>query len=175
MAEQIEDVYPCTPLQEGLLIATARQPSAYISRRVFSLSDEINVVRLQAAWQKMAEAAPVLRTRILLGLASGSVQVVVNEPLEWHTASSLDDYIDHDSSLSMTEGKPLIRFGLVESTSERLLVWTAHHSVYDGWSLTMMYRQVSNMYWHDATPLSAPYTPFIAYLGQADATQAASY
>ncbi|KAF5598059.1 non-ribosomal peptide synthetase [Fusarium pseudocircinatum] len=175
MAEQIEDVYSCTPLQEGLLIATARQPSAYVSRRIFSLSDEINVARLQAAWQKMAEAAPVLRTRILLGLASGSVQVVVNEPLQWHTASSLEEYIDHDSSLSMTEGKPLMRFGLVESDGERLLVWTAHHSVYDGWSLTMMYRQVSNMYWHDATPLSAPYTPFIAYLGQSDASQAASY
>ncbi|KAF5265191.1 hypothetical protein FOXYS1_3998 [Fusarium oxysporum] len=175
MAEQIEDVYPCTPLQEGLLLTTVRQPTAYISRRIFSLSDEINVSRLQAAWQKMAEAAPVLRTRILLGLTSGSVQVVVNEPLEWHTASSLEEYIDHDSALSMSEGKPLMRFGLVESNGERLLVWTAHHSVYDGWSLTMMYRQVSNMYWHDATPISAPYTPFIAYLGQADATIAASY
>ncbi|KAI1044220.1 hypothetical protein LB505_008610 [Fusarium chuoi] len=175
MAERIEDVYSCTPLQEGLLIATARQPTAYISRRIFSLSDEINVARLQAAWQKMAEAAPVLRTRILLGLASGSVQVVVNEPLEWHTASSLEEYLDHDSALSMTEGKPLMRFGMIESNDERLLVWTAHHSVYDGWSLTTMYRQVSNMYWHDATPLSAPYTPFIAYLGQADATKAASY
>ncbi|KAK2668210.1 Polyketide synthase, phosphopantetheine-binding domain [Fusarium oxysporum f. sp. vasinfectum] len=176
MAEQIEDVYPCTPLQEGLLLTTIRQPTAYISRRIFSLSDEINVARLQAAWQKMAEAAHVLRTRILLGLTSGSVQVVVNEPLEWHTASSLEEYIDHDSALSMTEGKPLMRFGIIESNNgERLLVWTAHHSVYDGWSLTMMYRQVSNMYWHDATPISAPYTPFIAYLGQADATKAASY
>jgi amino acid adenylation domain-containing protein len=176
MTEQIEDVYPCTPLQEGLLLTTVRQPTAYISRRIFSLSDEINVSRLQAAWQKMAEAAPVLRTRILLGLTSGSVQVVVNEPLEWHTASSLEEYIDHDSSLSMTEGKPLMRFGLIESNNgERLLAWTAHHSVYDGWSLTMMYRQVSSMYWHEATPVSAPYTPFIAYLGQADTTTAATY
>ncbi|KAF4340725.1 non-ribosomal peptide synthetase, partial [Fusarium beomiforme] len=176
LPEQIEDIYPCTPLQEGLLLTTIRQPTAYISRRVFSLSDEVNVSRLQAAWQKMAEAAPVLRTRILLGLTSGSIQVVVNEPLEWHKSTSLEEYIDHDSSLSMAEGKPLMRFGLIECDSgERLLVWTAHHSVYDGWSLTMMYRQVSNVYWHEASPISAPYKPFIAYLGQADSDKATTY
>ncbi|KAF4448426.1 hypothetical protein F53441_8149 [Fusarium austroafricanum] len=176
MAEQIEDVYPCTPLQEGLLLTTIRQPNSYISRRVFSLSDEINVARLQAAWQKMAEAAPILRTRILLGLSSGSVQAVVNTPLEWHTAPSLEEYIDHDSALSMAEGKPLMRFGLVEANNgDRLFVWTAHHSVYDGWSLTMMYRQVSSLYWHDATPSPAPYTPFIAYLNKLDAQKAEVY
>lgn len=177
MVEQIEDVYPCTPLQEGLLLTTIRQPNAYISRRVFSLGDEINVARLQAAWQKMAEAAPILRTRILLGLSSSSssVQAVVNTPLEWHTTSSLKEYLDHDSALSMAESKPLMRFGLVEEDGERRFVWTAHHSVYDGWSLTMMYRQVAELYWQDTTPVSAPYTPFVAYLGKADAQKAATY
>ncbi|RYP17268.1 hypothetical protein DL767_010053 [Monosporascus sp. MG133] len=174
--EQIEDVYPCTPLQEGLLLTTTHQPAAYISRRVFAVGDEIDVVRLQAAWQKMAEAAPVLRTRILLGRSSGSVQVVVNAPLEWQTSASLDAYLDQDRAMGMVEGRPLVRFGLVFSaTGERLFVWTAHHSVYDGWSLLSMYRQVAEIYWEEAAPRSAPYTPFIAYLGRADAEKSAEY
>jgi amino acid adenylation domain-containing protein len=174
--EQIEDVYPCTPLQEGLLLTTTQQPSAYISRRVFTVGDEIDVVRLQEAWQKMADVAPILRTRILLGRSSGSVQVVVNAPLTWKTSTSLDTYLEEDRALGMAEGHPLVRFGLVVSpTGERLFVWTAHHSVYDGWSLLSMYQQVAQIYWEDATPRSAPYTPFIDYLSRADEEKSADY
>lgn len=174
--EQIEDVYPCTPLQEGLLLTTTQQPSAYISRRVFKLGEEIDIKRLKAAWQKMADAAPILRTRILLGRSSGSVQVVVNAPLEWYTGTSLDDYLERDRATSMSEGRPLVRFGLIESAAgERLFVWTAHHSAYDGWSLLSMYRQVAEIYWEEEEPHSAPYTPFIAYLGCIDAGKSAAY
>ena len=174
--EQIEDVYPCTPLQEGLMLATSRRPTAYVSRRLFALDDDIDTPRLQAAWRQMAKAAPILRTRILLGRSNGSIQIVVNEIIPWQTSDTLDSYLDEDRAIGMAEGQPLVRLGLiVHPTGKRHFVLTAHHSVYDGWSMQLMYQQVAALYRRQELPGLVPFTRFIAYLGSANEEKAAEY
>ncbi|KAK4985318.1 NRPS protein [Elasticomyces elasticus] len=174
--EQIDDVYPCTPLQESLMLATTRRSTAYVSRRLFALDDDIDTVRLQAAWYEVVKAAPILRTRILLGQSTGSLQVVVNEELHWQTSDTLDGYLDKDRATGMAEGQPLVRLGLViPPTGKRHFVWTAHHSVYDGWSMQLMYQQVAALYHQQTPPSLEPFTRFIAYLGTADNKKAAEY
>jgi NRPS condensation-like uncharacterized protein len=147
--EAIEDVYPCTPLQEGLMAITMHQLTAYVSRRVFAMSKDIDVDRLKQAWQIMSEIAPVLRTRILVDQAGNSVQVLTRalSVLEWHQSVELSSYLDEDQRKGIIYGQPLVRFGLVsEPSGDRYFVWTAHHSVYDGWSAGLMYKHVSAIY-----------------------------
>lgn len=179
---QIEDVYPATPLQQGLMIATARRSSAYVTRQLFALDDEIDASRLQAAWQQVAAVAPILRTRIVLGQSSGSVQVVVKDtvPIPWHTSNSLDAYLDKDRSTGMADGQPLMRLGYVvapsSSGNKRYLVWTAHHAVYDGYSMQMLFQQVAAAYQQQTLSPTVPFSRFIAYIGNnADNDKAASY
>ncbi|KAM3065452.1 hypothetical protein ACMFMF_011174 [Clarireedia jacksonii] len=175
-ANQIEDVYPCTPLQEGLIAMTARQPTAYISRQVFSLADTIDIERFQAAWQRLAVSAPILRTRILFKSQSTSLQVVIRDKFQWRHDSSLESYIKESCGTSMAPGMPLNEFGLVEEASgKRFFVWNSHHSTYDGWSMNLMLKQVAEIYHHNTVPRFIPYTRFIRYLAEEDQEATKNY
>ncbi|KAL8927186.1 MAG: hypothetical protein Q9172_001446 [Xanthocarpia lactea] len=175
-ADRIEDVYPCTPLQEGLIAITARQPTAYISRRVFSLAASVDVDRFKAAWQTMANSAPILRTRIVMGERLDSIQVVVRGDLLWQQSTSLETYLDEDRTSPMIHGQPLNRIGLIrQSSGEVFFVWTAHHSTYDDWSMNLTLQQVADIYLHNKPPRPVPYTRFIRYLAQADMEVAQKY
>uniref|UniRef100_A0A093UUI8 Nonribosomal peptide synthetase 8 n=1 Tax=Talaromyces marneffei PM1 TaxID=1077442 RepID=A0A093UUI8_TALMA len=176
--ENIEDVYPCTPLQEGLMAITMHQPTAYVSRRVFSMSNDIDIDRLKQAWQTLSDSAPVLRTRILVDQAGDSVQVLIRAPsvIEWHQGNDLTSYIDQDQRQGITYGQPLVRFGLVSETAgDRYFIWTAHHSVYDGWSAGLMYKYVVSIYQSQVVPQSVPFTRFLRYLSQSDIDKSAAF
>ena len=175
-ADQIEDIYPCTPLQESLIAITSRQPTAYVYRRVFSLDDTIDVHLFKAAWQTLADAAPILRTRILFGQQVDSIQIVVNEKLHWQRGASLESYLEEDRTASISHGGPLSRFGLIEGRSGvRSFIWTAHHSTYDGWSMNLILQRFTDIYLHSTVPRLVPYVRFIRYLDQADPEIAKSY
>ncbi|PYI32542.1 CoA-dependent acyltransferase, partial [Aspergillus indologenus CBS 114.80] len=139
--EDIEDIYPCTSIQEGLIAITAHQPTAYVSRQVYRLGSSIDVDRFQAAWHTLATVTPILRTRILVdpeeASQGGSLQVVIRGPLVWHHSTDLDQYVAADEAQGIQLGQPLVRFALIQHPNERFLVWTAHHSVYDGWSAAL--------------------------------------
>ncbi|KAH9212622.1 hypothetical protein DL95DRAFT_303903 [Leptodontidium sp. 2 PMI_412] len=173
---QIEDVYPCTPLQEGLMIATARRSTAYVSRRLFTLDDTIDSTRLQAAWEQVAAATPILRTRIVLGRSSGSLQVVVKDTIPWHTSNSLEGYLDKDRVRGMADGQPLMRLALVAlSSGKRFFVWTAHHSLYDGYSMPLLFKYVAEAYQQQTLPSVVPFSRLIAYVGNANNEKTAKY
>nr|BAN91482.1 putative Echinocandin B nonribosomal peptide synthase [Aspergillus spinulosporus] len=164
--EQVQDVYPCTPLQEGLLANTSRQQAAYVSRQSYVLSNNIDLARFKAAWEALAKAAPILRTRIVIG-AEGSCQVVVKGPIEWlHHSGALEDYIQQDKAREMGLGQPLARYAIVQELSgEQFFVWTAHHSMYDGWTVRLLCQELINLYnREDHVPRPVPYTRFIRYL-----------
>ncbi|KAM0444636.1 hypothetical protein ACHAQK_002137 [Fusarium lateritium] len=47
----IEDIYPTTPLQEGLLALTAKSSGDYILQSVMDLNAEVDIDRFQKAWK----------------------------------------------------------------------------------------------------------------------------
>ncbi|KAL4865749.1 hypothetical protein BDV12DRAFT_174019 [Aspergillus spectabilis] len=168
--DKVQDIYPCTPLQEGLLANTARQQAAYVSRQSYVLSQKINVDRFKAAWEALAKATPILRTRLVIG-AEGSWQVVVDEPITWlHHSGNLEGYIQQDKDRGMAPDQPLVRYGIVQQPSgEKFFVWTAHHSIYDGWTIHLLCQELVNLYSREEyVPRPVPYTRFIRYLGQLD-------
>lgn len=163
----IEDIYPCTPLQQSMLAATQQRPTAYLVRLVYALSDSIDLQRFRKAWQVMMDKAPLMRTRILLGQRSGaSLQVLVKTAPAWLYHDDLKKYVAEDQARVMAVGQPLMRFALVQEASSgaRFFVWTAHHSVYDGWSAQLIYRRLAALYLHDEIPPAVPFTRFIQHL-----------
>ena len=162
----IEDIYPCTPLQQTMLAATQQRPSAYIVRQVFALSESIDIKRFRQSWQVMMDKSPLMRTRILLGQRSGSLQVLSKTAPAWQVHDSLNAYVEEDKANAMAVGQPLMRFALVQESSSgaRYFVWTAHHSAYDGWSAKLIYSRLAALYLHDEIPPAVPFTRFIEYL-----------
>jgi amino acid adenylation domain-containing protein len=178
--EDIEDIYPCTSLQQSMLAATQLRPTAYLVRQTYALSDSIDFLRFRTMWDVMVQQAPVMRTHMLLGQRSGSLQVLSKKAPTWQTHDDLEEYVADDQARAMAIGQPLMRFALVHEKSNgvRYFVWTAHHSVYDGWSSQLIYKRLAALYLHDEVPPAVPFTRFIAYqqrMKEVDGIETASY
>ncbi|KAL3466107.1 hypothetical protein BJX64DRAFT_284685 [Aspergillus heterothallicus] len=161
----IEDIFPCTPLQEGLMAITAQHPQAYISHWVFRLDNEIDTSRFTSAWSQLYELTPLLRTRIVQDSEGGTMQVIVRDCLTWTNAQcAVQSYISQDSALSMSFGDPLMRFAIVTSGEAEFFVWTAHHSTYDGWTARKLMEAAWSLYIAKAIPAFKPFNRFVQYL-----------
>ncbi|KAL2814140.1 hypothetical protein BJX63DRAFT_393024 [Aspergillus granulosus] len=163
--EDIEDIYPCTPLQEGLMAITAQHPKAYISHWAFRLDSDIDIVRFTGAWNQLSELAPILRTRIIQNSEGGTLQVIVRDHLTWtKVQSEVQAYISQDSAVSMSFGDPLMRLAIVTSGETQFFVWTAHHSIYDGWTARKLMKAAWDLYSSKGTPTFRPFNRFVQYL-----------
>ncbi|TVY34230.1 Nonribosomal peptide synthetase [Lachnellula subtilissima] len=175
---QIEDIFPCTPLQEGLLAMTARSAGKYVGDRVAELKTEIDMARLWEAWQIVSDRFSVLRTRIVDMPGLGLVQVVLGEALQWQTFSSLKDYYQsRESDKEMQKhlvkttavglGIPLSRVAIIldEAAGKRYLALTHHHATYDGWSIPLLQKEVEKAYGDVTAELSSlPMQSFVKYV-----------
>lgn len=173
----VQDAYPSTPLQEGLLSLTSKQATGYVMRAVFKLSSSINVEKLRDAWQTVFHALPILRTRLIQHSTHGTVQVVVDENTQWASAFNLDEYLEADAKLQMGPGKPLTRYAIVQDTSGlyKWLVWTVHHALYDGWSLPLILDSVRKVYQGSELNPGPQYQTFIKYITHQDHAQTTEY
>ncbi|OPB41327.1 hypothetical protein A0O28_0080450 [Trichoderma guizhouense] len=173
----VRDAYPSTFLQEGLLSLTSKQNTGYVMRAVFKLSSSINVEKLQDAWQTVFHALPILRTRLIQHSTFGTIQVVVDEEIQWTSAFNLDEYLETDAKLQMGPGKPLTRYAIVQDTSglDKRLVWTVHHALYDGWSLPLILDSVRKVYQGSESNPGPQYQAFINYIVHQDQAQTTRY
>ena len=60
--DTIENAYPCTPLQEGLMALSIKQSGAYISQHIFDLPIGINLALFRAARETVVRKDAILRT-----------------------------------------------------------------------------------------------------------------
>ncbi|CBF87069.1 protein easA [Aspergillus nidulans FGSC A4] len=172
----IEDAYPCTPLQQGLMAITAQHPQAYISRWVFRLEDTIDESRFCQAWRTLVELNPILRTRIIQDPKAGGMQVVLQQQITWNNVlSELPSYIAEDSAKPMGFGDPLVRLAVVTSRQARFFVWTAHHSTYDGWTARKLMEAAFALYSNNPAPSFHPFTRFVQYLQSNSAEETRDY
>ncbi|USP76438.1 non-ribosomal peptide synthetase [Curvularia clavata] len=155
----IEDVYPCTPLQEGLMSLSLEKDNAYVAHNVFQLPPDVEVERLKQAWAEVSARNPILRMR-MISLQGRSLLVVVQEEFSWRTGNSLKDGIDEEKRLTMGLGSPLNHFCLVGSDEGNFLLWTSHHSTYDGWSMKLLIDQVGAAYHGRTLPMSTAFRNF---------------
>ncbi|CAI6092446.1 unnamed protein product, partial [Clonostachys chloroleuca] len=80
---EIEDIYQCTPMMDGILLSQIRDPSTYNTSVVHEISSAtskpLDINALVGAWQQVVARQPGLRSVFVEGLDSGSVfsQVVL--------------------------------------------------------------------------------------------------
>ena len=173
--ESIQDLYPCSPLQEALIALSAKQSGAYIAQSIFKLATDIDMVKFQQAWTTTVDTTAILRTRIIQSQSAGSVQVVVKKDLAWNDFSSMQDCLDTERQSISGHGKPLTRFAVIDQGSERHFVWTVHHSLYDGWSVSLILKRVEAAYRDSLLSEEAPYVDFIKYLSTTESSAANDY
>ncbi|KAF9875045.1 putative nonribosomal peptide synthase [Colletotrichum karsti] len=167
---QVEDAFPCTALQEGLLAMTMRSSGKYVGHQVSELKPETDIEKLQQAWQKVSERASVLRTRIVDLPGQGLIQVVLDEALQWQILSSWNEYHESKNNTekdSIGLGNPLTHLAIIqdELAKKKWLALTHHHATYDGWSVPQLQAEVEKAYNDEQAELSSiPMQSFVKYV-----------
>lgn len=126
----IEEVYPCTKLQEGLIALSMKEPGAYVAQTVYKLPASIDIESFRQAWNVVFEAEPILRTRIVYTEEYGFLQAVFKHRIEWKSVDSLESLDDASRHLPNRQGGVLCTFTIAEERTSPHFVWTAHHSIY---------------------------------------------
>ncbi|KAK2922803.1 Polyketide synthase, phosphopantetheine-binding domain [Fusarium oxysporum f. sp. vasinfectum] len=175
----VEDVYPCSPLQEGMLSLTTKRPGDYIMQYTLALEPTIDTVVFQAAWQQVVQSTPILRARIVHTSKTGLLHTVLAGDIQWvqMEVEGLDKYLEQDKAAQMGLGEPLARYALVKESKQdkTWFVWTVHHALHDGWSLPRILENVRLVYSGVMVPQQPDYQAFIQYLSRQDQEAAAAY
>ncbi|MEM7350069.1 MAG: amino acid adenylation domain-containing protein [Acidobacteriota bacterium] len=196
-AQNIEDVYPLSSLQEGLLFHTLSDPGSgvYVVQLACELGGDFDATAFRQAWSKLLARHAILRTAFIWEGLERPVQVVCRElelPItehDWRDLSPAKREAELDTLLAADRRRgfelsqaPLTRLILCR-TGERShrMIWTHHHLLLDGWSLQLLLREVFALYEAcrqgedlDSPPAPA-YRSYIAWLGSRNLTQAESF
>ncbi|KAF1977723.1 hypothetical protein BU23DRAFT_596079 [Bimuria novae-zelandiae CBS 107.79] len=170
--DSVHDIYPTSSLQEGLMVLSVRQPGTYNFQWVSALPSTVDRERFVNAWKLCVKRNTILRTRMIYTELSGTLQVVLDDESQWTTSGSLEEYLKADKLDTMDYGKSLTRWAIVDDENGKAhFVWSAHHSIYDGWALPLVLQEVARIY--HATDVShlptiPPYARFIEYLESRD-------
>lgn len=162
----IEDIYPCTPLQEGLMALSLKQQGTYVSQNTIELAPSVDIEAFRHAWEAVFSAYSILRTRIVQGTDGSLVQVVLNDRIEWQESEDMQEYFSRDRDIPMACGRPLSRYALVRDaqSGNNVFVWTMHHVLYDGWTMPMLLRDLTKAYLGQDIKTATPFILFIQYV-----------
>ena len=144
---EIEDIYPLSPTQEGMLFHSMEAPGTGLYVNQISVAIEgLDAERLARAWQEMIVRHAVLRTGFLwrAGLAR-PLQIVFKQAdapvmhLDWRGKDHLEEQITTHADQELKRdfdflNPPLVRLSLIRIDENRYqLIWTRHHILLDGW------------------------------------------
>ncbi|QRO01038.1 non-ribosomal peptide synthase/polyketide synthase [Archangium violaceum] len=159
---EVEDVYPLSPMQQGMLfhVRLAPETGVYFEQLTWSIRSELESGALRRAWEKVVSRHPALRTAFLWEGLAEPVQVVeAKVELPWREEDwrgmpaeqqqrELEALLEKDKAKGLELSKaPLMRLTLVRlADREYRLVWSHSHLSLDGWSLGVVLKDLFAQY-----------------------------
>ncbi|KAI3323648.1 acetyl-CoA synthetase-like protein [Xylariaceae sp. AK1471] len=161
----VEDVYPCTAFQEGIMALSVMQPGAYVAEHRFQMvsGSAHDASRLRRACVEVVKANPIFRTRLVNVDSLGLFQVVLSS-----SGSEIESLVlpeDHDNPVRPWEPcSPLAYFAVLEGDRPELVCY-ASHAVFDAFTWDLLCKQITSAYRSESQPLPLiPYSGFVAHL-----------
>ncbi|QFG31549.1 non-ribosomal peptide synthetase [Pseudomonas umsongensis] len=174
----LEDLYPLSPMQQGMLFHTLYEPQvgAYISQLRLDIGG-LDIERFTRAWQAAVERHDSLRSSYHwqgLDTAHQAIARQVALPLQVLEATDTDALADAERAQGFELGMaPLFRLKLVRTGADAWhLIHTSHHILMDGWSNAQLLAEVIQHY-AAGQPLPVPagqYRDYLGWLQQQSAT-----
>lgn len=178
---QVEDVYPCSSVQEGVLLSQLRDPDTYLSNAIFEARHSRPGFRLDAqkigkAWQKVVNRHAALRTVFIDSVYHGGAfdQVVVKKVDSGVLYVECDDanVTRRLESISLRETnhkkQPRLPHQLTVCTnfSGRIFIKAEiNHAVIDGGSISVLLRDLTAAYEDRLEDGPGPlYSDYIRYI-----------
>ena len=162
LPDDIEDAYPLSSLQLGMLFHSEYSPDTPVYHDIFSvhLRAPFDGPALGSALQQLAACHPALRTSFDLSSFSEPLQLVhrnVAVPFKIESISDLSPAAQEEA-LAAWIGRekkqhirwphaPLLRVHVHQRSLETFqMTFSFHHAVLDGWSLASMFTELLNRY-----------------------------
>jgi amino acid adenylation domain-containing protein len=197
LAASVEDLYRLSPIQEGMLFHALHggEVAPYFEQVVFTYDRELDLDRLERAWQQAIERHPALRTAFVWQEVERPVQIVHRRAelacaqQDWRSLvlpereARLRCFLAEDRARGFALNRaPLLRLTAIRwDDATWRLVWSYHHLVLDGWSVEMLLREVAALYAAADKPAAAaleprrPFRDYIAWLRQQDLAAAEAW
>ncbi|MFB9688718.1 amino acid adenylation domain-containing protein [Amycolatopsis plumensis] len=178
----VEDVYPLTPMQAGMLFHGLSEPGTYLEQVCFTLTGVEDLAALERAWRRAVDEIPALRTAVRWTGVREPVQVVhrsVTLPVTVLDGRSYDEagLLAADRAAGIDPAvPPLMRVTLIRLDDHRVrTLWTFHHVVLDGWSVFEVLTDVLAHLCGQPGKRRRPFADHLAWLARQDATAAETH
>lgn len=192
--KNIEDVYPLSPMQAGMLFHSLLAPESgvYCEQTSFELHGELNISAFAQAWKQVITRHPILRTACVWENIEKPLQIVGRQvkfpwyeedwrgidPKEQQQKLAALLTADQQRGFELSQA-PLMRLFLIRLSEQVYhFTWSHHHILLDGWSAPIIFQEVITYYKAYCQNKSIylesprPYRDYIAWLQQQNISQA---
>ncbi|MEB3357177.1 MAG: amino acid adenylation domain-containing protein [Synechococcales bacterium] len=160
--KNIENIYPLSPMQQGILFHTLLAPESgiYVPQIVLTLEGALDAIALRRVWQQAVARHDVLRTAFYWKQRDEPFQVVYrqaellwvqqdwrDQPPELQT-THLQVFLDCNQTQPFNlHTPPLLRLALIQvGNHKHHLVCAYHHLILDGWSAANLLKTIFTQY-----------------------------
>src|SRR5262249_44427549 len=179
----VEAVYPLSPVQAGILFHTLYSEGSrvYFQQLCTTYRGPLDLAAYKRAWQRMVDRHAILRTLFVWERQKAPLQVVRRRAeLDWsehdwtaRSAPEAEAALEGPLAAAPTRGfdtakEPATRMAAIRLAHDRhVIVWSFHHLLLDGWSVSVLNREVLACYAafvrgeEPVLPPSRPYRDYI--------------
>lgn len=193
----VEDIFPLTPMQQGMLFEAAHRPNspAHHEQFTFLLRGPLDADAFRRAWQTVVDRHGALRAQFVWQGVDKPLQAIRREAiipwshLDWSDASGPDQdarlaaFLVEDRQRPFDLGKPpLMRLVLVRLGEDlHRIIWSFQHILVDAWSVSVMLNELVAAYeslragGEPSLPPAPRFREHLAHLARRDAARAEAY
>jgi amino acid adenylation domain-containing protein len=198
----IKDIYPLSPMQEGMLFHTLveEDPSAYFVQTSYRLKGKLDLLLVEKSLNKLFKRHDALRTVFIYEDLDRPLQVVLKEEkrtVDFHfedlcplfpgcredREKYIEAFIEKDKQRSFDLTKDiLMRVSIFQiDETEYKFIWSNHHIIMDGWCIGILSSEFMEIYKSlmEDKPYTLPpvisYGKYIRWLGNQGMEEAKNY
>ncbi len=188
--DDLEDIYGCSPMQQGLLLSQIKNTGQYMYQSIFAVSfvdsaTSVDAKRLARAWQMVVQKHSTLRTVFIESLSDEGLrdQAVLKRTsprivfLPCDAANALE-ILRNQEPISFVELRPHHQLTICETNGGRTFCkLELSHAICDGTSIPIIFQDLAQYYIQQpAEPDRAlPYRDYISHIQQASRDEDIAY
>ncbi|WP_374017841.1 amino acid adenylation domain-containing protein [Paenibacillus thiaminolyticus] len=197
MSREVENVYPLSPMQKGMLFHSMLEPhsGAYFEQVKFELRGNLNLTDFEKSVTALIKRHAILRTNFYSGLRDQPLQVVyknrdaefiykdLRKMKEEQRKSFITTFTREDRTRGFHLAKDmLIRMSLLHYKENGYhVIFSFHHILMDGWCLPVIFKELFEIYnaiqeqRHPKLAAIIPYSRYIEWLDTQDLEKSSNY
>ncbi|XRE44268.1 Polyketide synthase modules-related protein [Tenacibaculum discolor] len=152
----IEDVYPLSPLQEGIYYHWLSSPSAYFEQMSYRMKGKVDFKALEESYEKLVSRYAILRTFFTNKIGGKLLQVVKKEVSSTFFHIKANEQVDfsikqfkkedREKGFDLHSGSQMRLIIIDLGNEEYEFIWSMNHILMDGWCIGILIQDFFKIY-----------------------------